>query len=137
MLCASCGSQIKEGGRFCTSCGAAHTPASGKQDPLIGRTIAERYRLDFKLGAGGMGSVYGATRMHIGDTVAVKILHSELVADSHSVERFRREAQAAARLKHPNAVAIYDFGVSSEGLVYIVMELVEGQSLRNIIKQEG
>lgn len=135
MLCASCGSQIKEGGRFCTSCGTAQTPPSGKQDPLFGRTIAERYRLDFKIGAGGMGSVYGATRLHIGDTVAVKILHSELVADSHSVERFRREAQAAARLKHPNAVAIYDFGVSNEGLVYIVMELVEGKSLRNVIKE--
>lgn len=137
MLCASCGSQITEGGRFCTSCGTAQTPASGNQDPLIGRTIAERYRLDSKLGFGGMGSIYSATRLHIGDTVAVKILHSELVSDSLSVERFRREAQAAARLKHPNAVAIYDFGVSTEGLVYIVMELVEGQSLRDVIKQEG
>jgi serine/threonine-protein kinase len=73
----------------------------------------------------------------IGDAVAIKVLHAEQVADPQAAERFRREAQAAARLKHPNAVSIYDFGVSEVGLVYLVMELVEGQSLRDILKQQG
>ena len=81
-----------------------------------------------------MGTVYRATRLMIGDVVAIKILHSQQVAEPHAIERFRREAQAAARLKHQNAVAIYDFGVSNEGLVYLVMELAEGQSLRDIIR---
>lgn len=106
-------------------------------DPMLGRTIENKYRLIAKLGHGGMGSVYKAERLLIGDQVAVKILHAEHVAQPQSFERFRREAQAAARLKHPNAVSIYDFGVTGDGLVYLVMELVEGQSLRQIIKQQG
>jgi serine/threonine-protein kinase len=106
-------------------------------DSIIGRTIENKYRIDGKLGAGGMGAVYRAHRLLIGDEVAVKILHPQHVSEPQATERFRREAQAAARLKHPNAVSIYDFGVSSDGLVYLVMELVEGQSLREIIKQQG
>ncbi|MBI3650592.1 MAG: SUMF1/EgtB/PvdO family nonheme iron enzyme [Acidobacteria bacterium] len=106
-------------------------------DSLLGNTIEGKYRLASKLGTGGMGTVYLATRLMIGDTVAVKILHDQQVSDPQALERFRREAQAAARLKHQNAVAIYDFGVSNEGLVYLVMELAEGQSLRDIITQQG
>jgi eukaryotic-like serine/threonine-protein kinase len=113
---------------------AMHTKAG---DLLIGRIIEGKYRIDAKLGAGGMGAVYSAHRLLIGDEVAVKILHPEHVSEPQASERFRREAQAAARLKHPNAVSIYDFGITSDGLVYLVMELVEGQSLRRIIKQQG
>jgi eukaryotic-like serine/threonine-protein kinase len=109
----------------------------GKADALIGATIDDKYRIESKLGEGGMGAVYLSTRLMIGDTVAVKILHSAQVSDPQAIERFRREAQAAARLKHQNVVTIYDFGVSNEGLVYLVMELAEGQSLREIIKQQG
>jgi serine/threonine protein kinase len=105
-------------------------------DSLLGRNIESKYRIDVKLGAGGMGAVYRATRLLIGDEVAVKILHSEQT-DPRAAERFRREAQAAARLKHPNAVNIYDFGVTDDGLRYLVMELVEGQSLHRIIKEQG
>src|SRR5262249_7078455 len=106
---------------------------TGASDALLGRTIEGKYRIDAKIGAGGMGAVYRAHRMLIGDEVAVKILHPQHVSEPQATERFRREAQAAARLKHPNAVSIYDFGVTSDGLVYLVMELVEGQSLREII----
>lgn len=106
-------------------------------DSLLGYTIEGKYRIDSKLGAGGMGAVYRAHRLLIGDEVAIKILHPQHVSEPQATERFRREAQAAARLKHPNAVSIYDFGVTGDGLVYLVMELVEGQSLREIIKQQG
>jgi serine/threonine-protein kinase len=106
-------------------------------DQLIGRTIEGKYVIESKLGAGGMGAVYKARRLLIGDEVAIKILHPQHVSEPQANERFRREAQAAARLKHPNAVSIYDFGVTAEGLVYLVMELVEGQSLRQILKQQG
>jgi tRNA A-37 threonylcarbamoyl transferase component Bud32 len=106
-------------------------------DPLLGRLVDERYRIDAEIGAGGMATIYRATRLHIGDVVAIKVLHSQLLREPKFAERFRREAQAAARLKHPNVVAIHDFGVSEEGLFYLVMELVEGQTLRNIIKDAG
>ncbi|MEK6300521.1 MAG: SUMF1/EgtB/PvdO family nonheme iron enzyme [Acidobacteriota bacterium] len=112
-------------------------PGNRAPDSLIGTTIDDKYRIESKLGEGGMGTVYLAARLMIGDTVAIKVLHVERVSDSQAVERFRREAQAAARLKHPNAVNIYDFGVSNSGLVYLVMELVEGESLRSLIKQQG
>ena len=112
-------------------------PVGGKAEGLIGTTIDGKYRIESKLGEGGMGAVYSATRLLIGDVVAIKVLHTDQVADQQAVERFRREAQAAARLKHPNVVTIHDFGVTNKNLAYLVMEMVEGESLRSIIKQQG
>ena len=108
-----------------------------EQDALIGRTLDGKYLINARLGAGGMGTVYQGTRLHIGDTVAIKILHRDTISDIQAAERFRREAQATSRLKHPNAVSIYDFGITGDSLAYIVMELVEGKSLRSIIKRQG
>jgi serine/threonine-protein kinase len=104
---------------------------------LAGRTIDQRYYIEGKIGSGGMGTVYRARRLLIGDTAAIKVLHPGLMTDPSAVERFRREAQAAARLKHPNAMSIYDFGISNDGLVYLVMELVEGENLSEIINERG
>ncbi len=141
MYCSGCGNKVAGSVRFCPRCGASQTPYEKAmlvwQQKLIGASIGGRYRIDEKIGAGGMGTVYRARRLLIGDDVAVKILHFEIMSDPQAVERFRREAQAAARLKHPNAVMIYDFGVSEDGLLYLVMELVEGQSLRQIIRERG
>jgi serine/threonine-protein kinase len=165
MICSTCKASNVEGARFCSSCGVElrerkppppQSLASDEEitrqqsgraaqeatlvdrhgDRLLGSTVAGKYRIEATLGTGGMGAVYRATRPVIGDEVAVKILHSEQ-SDPKAAERFRREAQAAARLKHPNAVTIYDFGVTDDGLQYLVMELVEGESLRRIIKQQG
>ena len=108
-----------------------------EHDALIGRTLDSKYLINSRLGAGGMGTVYGGTRLHIGDAVAIKILHRDTISDIQAAERFRREAQATSRLKHPNAVSIYDFGITGDSLAYIVMELVEGKSLRRIIKRQG
>jgi serine/threonine protein kinase len=108
-----------------------------RTDPLLGRLIDGKYRIDAEIGAGGMAAIYRATRLHIGDVVAVKVLHSQLLREPQFTERFRREAQAAAQLKHPNVVAIYDFGVSEDGVAYLVMELVEGLNLRTIINDAG
>jgi eukaryotic-like serine/threonine-protein kinase len=105
-------------------------------DPLIGRVIDEKYRIDAEIGAGGMATVYRATRLRIGDAVAIKILHPELLREPKFAERFEREAQAAARLKHPNVAAIYDFGEDGE-LLFLVMELVEGENLRTVIREHG
>jgi serine/threonine protein kinase len=112
------------------------TAADSVPDPLLNSTIAAKYRIDAKLGAGGMGAVYRATRLMIGDQVATKIVRAN-EDDPNAAERFHREAQSAALLNHPNAVNIYDFGVTDDGLQYLVMELVEGESLRQIIKEQG
>ena len=109
----------------------------GAEVSHLGLVLDEKYRIESKLGSGGMATVYCATRLLIGDSVAIKILHPEQVRDPQSAERFRREAQAAARLKHPNAVTVYDFGVSADGLIYLVMELVAGKSIRAMIEEQG
>jgi serine/threonine protein kinase len=113
-------------------------PMEGNEaDPFIGRVIEGRYRVDARLGDGGMGVVYRATRLHIDDAVAIKTLRPALLAYPQSLERFRREAKAAARLKHPNVVTIHDFGITDDRIAYLVMELIEGQSLRSLIDQQG
>jgi len=96
-----------------------------------------KYRLDEKIGEGGMGTVYRATHIEMENTVAVKILHPHLSSDQTAVERFRREARAAAQIRHPNAVAVTDFGVTKDtGIAYLVMEFLEGGDLRARIKRE-
>ena len=106
-------------------------------DPLIGRTFDDKYRLDARLGEGGMGTVYRATHLLIERPVAVKVLNPRLVSDESARERLRREARAAGRLQHSNAVAVTDFGETRDGLVYIVMELLEGRPMRELMAQEA
>jgi serine/threonine-protein kinase len=151
---------MSENVRFCTSCGTAitriDTAASrtsddrtqlvnargviepSPSDPLLGRVLEAKYKLVARLGEGGMGAVYRATRVHIGDEVAVKVLHTKFVKEESALERFRREARAAAMLHHPNVVAIYDYGEArtDDAPAFIVMELVAGLPLRDILEAE-
>jgi eukaryotic-like serine/threonine-protein kinase len=106
------------------------------QDPFIGALLDNKYRLTEKIGEGGYGTVYKATHIEIDSTVAVKILHPHLAADKLTIERFRREARAAAQIRHPNAVVVTDFGVTKDaGTAYLVMEFLEGIDLRSKLKQ--
>ena len=95
--------------------------------------IADRYRLDRLIGRGGMGAVYAATHVELDRPCAIKLLLSDFTSDADALERFRREARAAARLNHPNVADTYDYGVLPDGGAYIVMELVEGQTLREFM----
>jgi serine/threonine-protein kinase len=101
-------------------------------DPLLGRTLGGRYRIESKLGAGGMATVYRASHDLLGRKVAVKFLAPELAADPTQKERFLREARATNRIKHEHIVDISDYG-EEEGYVYLVMELLEGEPLANIV----
>jgi len=101
-----------------------------------GQVLGSRYEIRECIGSGGMGAIYSARRIHIGDTVAVKVLRPEVVQDALSRERFQREARAAAKLHHPNAVVVHDFGQDPDGTTYIVMELLEGRSLREVMSAE-
>jgi serine/threonine-protein kinase len=111
--------------------------ASESVDPLLNLVLDDKYRLDERLGEGGMGTVYRATHLLIERPVAVKVLNSRLVTDDDAKERFRREARAAGRLQHSNAVAVTDVGETGDGLVYIVMELLEGKPLREVLAREA
>lgn len=103
---------------------------------MIGTVLSNRYRLDTLIGEGGMALVYKAECSLLQRPVAVKILRPQFATDVEFVERFRREAQAAARLSHPNVVNVYDVG-QDHGLNYIVMEYVSGENLKDLIKKEA
>ena len=100
------------------------------------RTLAGRYELRDRLGSGGMGTVWRAHDATLGRDVAVKLLHEGLAADTTFAARFRQEALSAARLTHPNVVAVFDAG-EEDGVPFIVMELVEGPSLHAILHERG
>ena len=100
-----------------------------------GTVIAGRYRVLGFIGAGGMGAVYRAEHVHMRKTVALKLLHPEFLAVEEVVQRFEREAVAAARIEHPNVVAASDFGKLDDGSFYLVLEYVDGTSLRALLAQ--
>ena len=106
------------------------------QNTLTGTLFAGRYRVTRKLGGGGMADVYLAEDQELGRRVAVKILHERYANDDQFVERFRREATHAAGLSHPNIVSIFDRG-ETDGSYFIVMEYVEGRTLKELIRSRG
>jgi len=106
------------------------------QDTLSGTLFAGRYRISRKLGGGGMADVYLAEDQELGRRVAIKMLHGRYANDEQFVERFRREATHAAGLSHPNIVSIFDRG-EADGSYFIVMEYVEGRTLKELIRSRG
>ena len=141
LQCPRCGRQFSDNTAICpddlTPLQADATIADVPVDPLIGRVFEEKYRLDERLGGGGMGTVYRATHLLIDRPVAIKVLSQRFVGDQTAQHRFRREARAAGRMQHPNAVTVTDFGTTPDGWLYIVMELLEGQTLRDLLAREA
>jgi tRNA A-37 threonylcarbamoyl transferase component Bud32 len=130
--------------RECPNCGECYgndrenCSADGSTLTLtlpIGRVVEEKYRLDRRIGRGGMGVVYASSDLHLKRRVAVKIMIGELFGNQSALMRFTREARTVARLSHPNIIAVYDFGGLAAGGAYIVMELVSGKSLREHVRQ--
>jgi serine/threonine-protein kinase len=105
-------------------------------DGRIGRSVAGKYVLDSLIGTGNMGSVYQARHKSLDACVAVKVMHEELAKDPIFAERFYREARAASRLDHPNVIRVLDFGTEPDGLLYIVMDRVEGLDLGQIMSRD-
>ena len=104
-------------------------------DALVGTVVAGRYRIERLLGSGGMGAVYCAEHVHMRKTVALKVLHKELAGVNEVVARFEREAIAASRIEHPNVAPATDFGKLDDGSFYLVLEYVDGKSLRELIAE--
>jgi serine/threonine protein kinase len=132
--CPRCKTVFITGAQFCGVDGERLVESA--RDPLIGATI-DRYTISEKLGAGGMACVYRARHDTIGKDFAIKLLYGEMASDKELVERMRREAKAASQIDHPNVVKVVDFGVSPEGLNYLVMELLEGRTLDRAILEEA
>ncbi len=115
----------------------AMTSGTRRPDPLIGTLVHERYRILELIGRGGMGVVYRAEHELMERIVAIKMLLPQLLADENALPRFQREARAASRLNHPNIIALHDFGLTEDGLPYLVMDYIDGKSLADILKNEG
>ncbi len=125
-LCPACGAEYGDEAVFCARDRAALAPAGGG---LIGQLIGERYQIERKLGEGGMGEVYLARHVLMGRSCAIKVVSAGLSHDPDAIGRFNREATNASRISHPNVCAVYDFGVTGEGALYLAMEYLEGRTL--------
>lgn len=106
-------------------------------DLMLGTTIDEKYEILEFIGRGGMGLVYKARHRNLNTTIAVKALFPHLAFDQDVVKRFRQEAQIVSSLSHPNIMTVHDFGVSTEGQPYLVMEFIRGDSLSDLIDRTG
>ena len=135
-ICPACGKQYELSDRFCPTDGAVLRSPDSAGD-LVGQVIAERYHVLEKLGEGGMGQVYLAEHLRMGRRSAVKVMNPALSRDADAISRFNREASNASRISHPNVAAIYDFGETPEGLIYLAMEYIEGEPLTAIIERQG
>ncbi|MCC7382941.1 MAG: protein kinase [Deltaproteobacteria bacterium] len=133
LACPRCGSTYVRDVVFCGLDGERLEAVD--QDPLIGKTI-DRYQVEDIIGDGGMARVYRARHVHLGQPCALKILYGDMAGDRTLAERFRREAQSSAQIRHPNVVQVTDFGASAEGLTFMAMELLEGTTLADRLKEE-
>ncbi len=135
---------------YCPTCersfaaGVGRCPDDGTQligvvdrDPLLGSTIDDRFVVRARLGQGGMGIVYSAWQTSVGREVAIKVIRPRPGHDTATAKRFLREAKLASSLSHPATVGVIDFGQSEGGVLYLVMELLRGQTLAELLRQQG
>lgn len=134
-VCTTCGAQWPDETKFCPNDGS--TLRSTASSDVVGSVIADRYHIQKKLGEGGMGAVYLGEHVKMGRKSAIKVMAQSMTHDPDAIARFNREAANAARINHPNVCAIYDFGETKEGLIYLAMEFIEGEALTELIRREG
>jgi serine/threonine-protein kinase len=140
MQCPTCQAPLEESQRFCSNCGTVIQGSDPQApDPMIGQVLGGKYRVNRLLGEGGMGAVYEGEQQ-LGTAkrkVAVKTLHPHLSRDPKIKARFEREVGTIAELEHPNTIQVYDFGSTPDGILYIVMEFLQGKSLADLLEKEG
>jgi eukaryotic-like serine/threonine-protein kinase len=129
--CPECGTCYDSGSQKCQKEGADLTPLA------FPRVLVRRYRFEQRLGAGGMGIVYESFDTELRRRVAVKLMRSELTVSPEAVARFKREARSAASFTHPNVVTVHDFGIAEGPRAYLVMELLQGSTLRQELDRRG
>ena len=133
-FCPACNNKFDDNVSFCPKDGEVL-----EEDPtsFVGSVLDGQYQVEALLGKGGMGAVYSARHILLGDRVAIKLLPPEMRSNTEWLRRFQREGQAARRFRHPNAVTVYDLRTSSDGTIYLVMEYVEGTTLDVELKRHG
>lgn len=136
-VCVYCEKQFSDELQSCPQDGHPLRSTTAQEDPFLGRTIMERYKVVKLLGRGGMGAVYEGRHTLLDRQVAIKVMHQSVLSDETAVARFIREAKTAAMLEHPNAVIVYDFGVLEDAGAFIVMEFINGSSLRQLLSKTG
>ena len=135
-ICPVCSTEYADDVKFCPNDGQTLRAAAPAND-LVGQVVADRYHVVKKLGEGGMGQVYLAEHVKMGRRSAIKVMNPSMVHDPDAVARFNREASNASRITHPNVCAIYDFGETPEGLIYLAMEFIEGEPLTDLLERQG
>lgn len=135
LLCGHCKSIFRSGFSRCPADG--HELAPLVEDPFVGQVFAGRYAIEALVGEGAMGRVYRARHTRMSKRFAVKIMFGDLASDATMRARFQSEAEAASRLDHPHVVSVVDFGDTVGGLVYMVMDFVEGVSLARLLEEAG
>ncbi len=135
-VCPVCSTEYPDEVKFCANDGST-LRASGPAASLIGQVIADRYHVVKKLGEGGMGQVYLAEHVKMGRRSAIKVMNPSMTHDTDAVARFNREAANASRITHPNVCAVYDFGETPDGMIYLAMEFIEGEPLTDVLEREG
>ncbi len=134
--CPTCGRCFQATVTFCTEDG---TPLSltTARDPLVGTVVQERFRIEERIGQGGMGAVYRATQLPVDRPVALKLLHPHLMGDGRVAQRFLTEARAISRLANPHTVTLFDFGQTADGMLFMALEYLHGVDLGNHLRKEG
>ncbi|MBL8150164.1 MAG: serine/threonine protein kinase [Blastocatellia bacterium] len=135
-LCPECKRSYDDSTSFCVFDGH-RLLASEDSDPFVGLVVDGKYHIDRRIAKGGSGNVYRATHIQLKAPVAVKIIHPRLVSDPAAVERFRREALVTMKVRHTNAIAVMDFGITNNHIVYVVTELLEGVTLEQRLREKG
>src|SRR5215831_15030175 len=136
-FCPKCRKEYADTIETCSIDGTWLVASGPGTDPLLGATLAGRYQIVKKIGQGGMGTVYKAIHTRMNRTCAIKLLAPDQAEGQNPVERFNREAQMASRIDNPHAVVIYDFGETDDGILYLVMEYVDGEPLGRVLLREN
>ena len=136
-VCPHCRTEYGPEVRVCPNDGAHLDDAPAVPDRFIGQVLAERYRIIRALGEGGMGRVYLAEHVRMGRLSAIKVMSPSVAPTADAIGRFNREAANASRINHPNVAAIYDFGETADGTLYLAMEYIEGETLAQLLTRTG